>query len=235
MYDIDELERTWIRYSRKRFLKRSLLAGGVLLLIAVPIGYVILKPAQSVSAPPTAVMKRPDMPAQKPPVPSSEEAEKKRTLKNEAPLRAVVPVAEKPKAKKPRMMITLSDPGKSSDTEREETPEQKKIRLQMTDAKSVKVVRMIEKRFPMTRDYNDAMYLAKYYYGKRNYRKAEYWAMQANTIDSNREESWIVFGKAKAKRGHRADALRVLQAYYDRSGSMRVQTLIDRIRKGKGY
>jgi tetratricopeptide (TPR) repeat protein len=79
------------------------------------------------------------------------------------------------------------------------------------------------------------MYLAKYYYGKRNYRRAEKWAMQANAIDSSKEESWIIFGKALAKRGHRADALRVLQAYYDRSGSMRVKELIDRIRKGKKY
>ena len=79
------------------------------------------------------------------------------------------------------------------------------------------------------------MYLAKYYYGKKKYKKAEYWAMQANSIDSTKEDSWIVFGKAKAKQGHRTDALRVLQAYYDRSGSMRVKELIHRIRKGKPY
>jgi hypothetical protein len=79
------------------------------------------------------------------------------------------------------------------------------------------------------------MYLAKYYYRKKRYRKAEYWAMQANAIDSTQEGSWIIFGKAKAKQGHRTDALRVLQAFYDRSGSMRVKMLIDRIRKGRSY
>jgi hypothetical protein len=132
------------------------------------------------------------------------------------------------------MLITLTD--RNAPVEKGgESKAEKKMRLKMTDAKSRKVVKQIESRFPATRDYDDAMYLAKYYYRKKKYRKAEYWAMQANTIDSSQEGSWIIFGKAKAKQGHRADALRVLQAYYDRSGSMQVKMLIDRIRKGQSY
>ena len=232
MYDIDELERKWIRYSRKRLLKRLALAGVIVLAIVVPIGYAMRHTSKNAVASSAGTMKRPH-PLEKNVTASSAVVVK--SPNPQAPLRAVAPISEEQKPKKPKMLITLSDPGQVSGSEREETPAQKKIRLQMTDAKSIKVVRMIEKRFPTTRDYNDAMYLAKYYYGKRDYRKAEYWAMQANTIDSSKEESWIVFGKAKAKRGHRADALRVLQAYYDRSGSMRVRELINRIRKGKRY
>jgi len=97
------------------------------------------------------------------------------------------------------------------------------------------VVKEIEARFPDTRDYDDAIYLAKYYYGKHQYSKAENWAMQANSIDSTQEESWIIYAKAKAKRGHRAAALRILQAYYDQTGSLRAKMLIDRIRKGKKF
>ncbi len=85
------------------------------------------------------------------------------------------------------------------------------------------VIKRIESRFEDTKDYDDAMFLAKYYYSKGRYRKSEYWSMQANLIDSSKEDSWIIFSKSQAKQGKRADALRVLQAYFDRTGSMKIK------------
>jgi len=134
---------------------------------------------------------------------------------------------------KPKMTIIVSDrQGHTLSSQESKTPA---VKLKVSKVRNQQVVRQIEKRFRMTRDYDDAIYLAKYYYRQHRYKQAEYWAMQANTIDSTQEESWMLFGKAKAKRGMRADALKVLQAYYDRTGSVRVKDLIDRIRKGKSY
>ena len=225
MYDIEELERRWLKYSRKRLLKHVGLGMGVLVLIATPILYVTLRPG-------VLVPKRTHESLE---VNNSTEGNLSQTKKLVQKEEALKPVVSSVESSKPKMLITLSDPGTQNSGKSAETEAEKKIRLEMTDTRNAQVVKEIEARFPATRDYDDAMYLAKYYYGKKNYRKAEYWAMQANAIDSTQEESWIVFGKAKARQGHRADALRVLQAYYERSGSMRVKDLIYRIRKGKKY
>jgi len=235
MYDIEALEHQWKRYHRKRLLRRALLGLGVVVLITAPILYVTL-------IPPMPKEEKSANPHKNRGGKSNERiAENNRTgpippqtLRKEEPLKPESPSISAQKSKKPKMLITLSDPG-SGKAEGKETAAEKKIRMEMTDVKNTQVVKEIEARFPATRDYDDAMYLAKYYYGKKKYKKAEYWATQANSIDSAREESWIIFGKAKAKQGHRIDALRVLQAYYDRSGSMRVKELIYRIRKGKTY
>ena len=59
--------------------------------------------------------------------------------------------------------------------------------------------------------------------------------MNANVVDNSAEESWLIYAKAEAKRGYRAQALRILQNYYDRSGSESAKILIDKIRKGEAF
>jgi tetratricopeptide (TPR) repeat protein len=133
------------------------------------------------------------------------------------------------------MLIQVTDKKGQTGVKGSAPSSSKSMLLKVSDAKSTQIVKEIEARFPDTRDYDDAIYLAKYYYDKHRYRKAENWAMQANTIDSTQEESWIIYAKAKAKQGHRAAALRILQAYYDQTGSLRAKMLIDRIRKGRKF
>jgi hypothetical protein len=233
MYDIEELEHQWQKYHRKRLLRRAILGIGVLLLIGAPILYVMMVPpiAEESGSPETQARKS----KEHSPESNRTVSASPKTIQKEEVLKPESPSISSKKPKKPKMLITLSNRSAEGDAESTETEAEKRIRMEMIDVKNSQVVKEIEARFPATRDYDDAMYLAKYYYGKKKYKKAEYWAMQANSIDSTKEESWIVFGKAKARQGHRADALRVLQAYYDRSGSMRVKELIHRIRKGKPY
>jgi len=235
MYDIDELEKQWKSYRRKRMLLHGSIATAILLLLALPILYVSFKTAKPSSEEANPVV------SQK--TGKSREANRS-TVSAEtigktgasAPLTPEVPSmqnAEQEK-KKPKMMITFS--GSSGGTSGAESGTQGgKVEMQMVKSANRSVVQEIEKRFPMSRDYDDAMYLAKYYYGKKKYKKSENWAMQANSIDSSKPESWIIFGKSKAKMGHRRDALKVLQAYYDRTGNMEVKMLIDKIRKGKRF
>ena len=235
MYDIDALERQWQRYRRKRILKVGAIAAAILLLIGAPITYATLKPGErsgGQSADKTAgnVHVRGE---------TKQTAHAVADRGRQKVLQPEVPSLSRPKEqrnppKKPKILITLSDRNGEA-VAATEAPAQKRIQFEMTDAKSRQVVKEIEARFPDTRDYGDAIYLAKYYYGKHQYRKAETWAMRANSIDSSQEESWLLYGKAKAKQGHRAEALRILQAYYDQSGSLRAKMLIDRIRKGKKF
>ena len=233
MYDIEELEAQWRRYNRRRMLRHGLVALGILLVLALPILYVTFKPAvqapsegntsKTVRQSAEAARKRAEAPAKEP------KAEATAPLKTEVPS---MQQQEAPVRKKPKMLISFSN-----DTPQGATGEGTggKVEMNLVKRADASVVKEIEKRFPLSREYDDAMYLAKYYYGKKLYKKSEYWAMQANTIDSTQPESWIVFGKSKAKRGHRKEALRVLQQYYDNTGNTQVKMLIDKIRRGQKF
>ncbi len=246
MYEIEELEAQWRRFRRKRYLRQGLIALGIFFLLGLPIVYVsykgerekkntivnikndkgIVNSSKKVSAPVTKVKKfalasLPSVKPLQPEVPSMQSQSSNRVL------------PQKPRVKRPKMTISFVEPSTSKKIPN--SIKKSSMRMETVNVADISVIHKLEKRFPLSRDYDDAMYLAKYYYGKRNYRKAEYWAMQANTIDSSQSESWMIFAKAKAKQGHRREALKVLQAYYDRYGNMEVKLLIDRIRKGKKY
>jgi len=240
MYDIDALEASWKRYRKKRLMNYASGLGVVALVVGSGVFYwgsgdgarpesKKLNRASHASAPKTSSN---DSTPQPKAVAVTGSNESKSGLAPSVPsLSTKEPSDVQPS--KPKMTIVVSDREGKTVTTREVSTS--RVKLEVSELKSKEVVRQIEERFRVTRDYDDAIYLAKYYYNKRQYKKAEYWAMQANTIDSTQEESWMIFGRAKAKRGLRADALKVLQAYYDRSGSVRVKDLIDRIRKGKSY
>ena len=107
------------------------------------------------------------------------------------------------------------------------------VNIQVTTQKSDLSAQEIEERFRFAKDKDDALFLSRYYYDKKSYKKALKWALETNKLDSDIEESWLIFGRAKAKLGQRMEAIRVLQAYYDRTGSPRAQKLLDAIRRGK--
>ena len=234
MYDIDALERQWKRYRRKRMLRIGTIAVGILLVLGAPIMYATLtsgKEDAKIKSYKKIASSVNDAVGQK-----NGNDHKSATQGIEGGvLRPEVPSLST-SSPQSEMRIAFSDhEGKAVQVSGMPAVTKKKIQLKMTNAENLQVVKEIEARFPDTRDYDDAMYLAKYYYDKHQFRKAENWAMQANGIDSSQEESWLLYGKAKAKQGHRAEALRILQAYCDQSGSLRAKMLIDRIRKGKKF
>ncbi len=96
-------------------------------------------------------------------------------------------------------------------------------------------IKEVEERFKSSQDPHDSLFLAKYYYKKGNYAKAVDWAINTNNIDGSIEESWIIFAKAQAKMGHRVDAIKALQSYYDSTGSMKAKKLLDKLRLGKPF
>jgi len=90
----------------------------------------------------------------------------------------------------------------------------------------------IEERFKDSQDPQDSLYLARYYYKRREFKKAESWAVSTNNIDGDIEESWLIFAKARAKQGFRVDAIKVLQSFYDETNSAKAKKLLDKIRRG---
>jgi len=111
----------------------------------------------------------------------------------------------------------------------------KNLLIQITERSKSAIPIDIERRFSYTKEKDDALFLARYYYDKRLYSKAEKWALETNKIDSNIEESWLIFAKAKAKRSQRIEALKILQTYYNETQSTKARTLIDSIRRGNDF
>ncbi len=59
--------------------------------------------------------------------------------------------------------------------------------------------------------------------------------INANNIDGDIEDSWILFSKARAKQNYRVDAIKIMQSYYEETGSKRAKELLDKLRNGKPF
>jgi tetratricopeptide (TPR) repeat protein len=218
MYDIDKLEAQWRRYRLKRILLPASAIGMVLIGGAAILWYTqghndtdVTTGSAVASTPPTQSVQQ-----EASPTPASQ------------------PVGEKPTARSGGMKIVFADTHRSERAPDEKSPT-KKIHIQVTEKKGHDTVRDIESRFAFAKDKDDALFLARYYYDKKQYKKALKWALETNKIDSEIEESWLIFAKAKARLGDRVEAIRILQAYYDRSGSAKAKQLLGHIRKGKAF
>ena len=227
MYDIDELERKWIKYKRRKI---AIYLSVAVLGISITGGAVYLVAYLKNKKDNTEIVSKHNST-------SHTERDKdiivKRSEKKIQNMQTEVPsmhnqqqtsVAEE-NIEQPKVLAHNN----MNNNLNYQKP--KKINLIIRDPQNEDIVKEIENRFAQSKSYNDAIYLAEYYYSRNNYKKAEYWAMQANIINSLPEESWLIFAKSKVKSGHRVEALKVLQAYYDKTGSTNVLELIDLIRK----
>ncbi len=113
----------------------------------------------------------------------------------------------------------------------EEKP-RKKVHLNIIETTSVSAYKDVAKRFSQSHDTDDSLFLAKSYYRKGNYKKAEYWALQTNKVNANIEESWLIFAKSKVKLGRKNEAISVLTAYIKKSNSVQAKSLLHKIKKG---
>jgi len=114
-------------------------------------------------------------------------------------------------------------------------PPSKHVNIEVTTRKSAFSAQEIAKRYRFAKNKDDALFLARFYYEKKQYKDALKWALETNKLDSDIEESWLIFGRAKALLGKRMEAIRVLQAYYDRTGSQKAKALLGKIRRGKKF
>ena len=109
----------------------------------------------------------------------------------------------------------------------------KKIYLDIIETSSAKAYEDVEKRFKQSQDIDDALFLAKSYYKKHNYEKAEYWAYELNKLDANLEESLFIFVQAKVKLGHIPESISILKSYITKSNSEEAKKLLYKIENNK--
>ena len=135
-------------------------------------------------------------------------------------------ISDIPILQEKRQMIT------SEEEEMVDMP-RKKMHLNIIETSSITAYEDVEKRFLQSHDVDDSLFLAKAYYDKGNYRKAEYWSLQTNKLDGNIEESLFIFVKSKFKLGQRNEAIRILTTYIKKSNSSEAISLLTRMKNGR--
>jgi tetratricopeptide (TPR) repeat protein len=101
-----------------------------------------------------------------------------------------------------------------------------------TSSSSRDELKIVEERFGKNQTYEDALYLASNYYSQGNYDKSVKWSLICNNLNSNSEESWIIFAKSKAKLGKARDAVKILEAYLKENNSEKGQLLLEKLNSG---
>jgi tetratricopeptide (TPR) repeat protein len=89
----------------------------------------------------------------------------------------------------------------------------------------------IKKKFYATNNASFSIRLAKLFYNSKKYKKALKWSLITNEINSNSEESWLMFAKIKAKMGKKQDAINALNQYLKHSNSPKAVKLLKKIKK----
>ena len=263
MYDIPELEKKWRKYKRKKIQKPLFLGLGALVLIGgisiVSKTYfadndkttVAQKNSNSANVQPATPAVQPQnsgiIITKTPTNGAQTNNQVAQNSANQNPL-----IAAKPSQPEPEPQIDLSNakivkPDLPKDDIRVIGFDDKKDKQQAkSDLNSVVIpkkseeaiqeqerIAELEESFKSTQDPKDSLEIAKYYYKKGNFKKAETWAINTNNIDGDIEESWLIFAKARAKQGFRVDAIKVLQSYYDETKSSNAKELLDKLRFGK--
>ena len=224
MYDVAELEKRWRRYRRK---KKFAKLGVAVVLLAVTSGlyWLAQHPDYFVSA------------AKKLRVESNAPASVKEILVPiDTPLAHEVPSVAAAHERPPKKMkFVFGDDAPSDVAEENSTEPTQKVDIAVTAQKVTQTVEQLKEKFQYDKDKDDAMFLARYYYDKKDYNQAMKWALETNKLDSDIEESWLIFAKAKAKTDKRVEAIRILQTYYDRTGSVTAKQLLGLLRHGKPF
>jgi len=114
-----------------------------------------------------------------------------------------------------------------------EDTNKKKVHLNIIETTSLSAYADVEKRFHQSHDIDDALFLAKSYYKKESYKKAEHWALEANKLDSSLEESFLIFVKSKLKLGKVNEVKSILNQYLKHSESKDARDLLNKIENNK--
>ena len=108
-----------------------------------------------------------------------------------------------------------------------------KVHLDIIETTSISAYEDVEKRFHQSHNIDDALFLAKSYYKKGNYKKAEHWAFETNQLDPTLEESFLIFVKSKMKLGQKNEVVSILNQYLKHKNSKDARVLLEQIKNGK--
>lgn len=96
----------------------------------------------------------------------------------------------------------------------------------------MKDIQDVIKRFKKNKNPALSLFVAKRYYRIGNYQQAYNYALMTNELNSNIEDSWLIFAKSLYKLDQKEMAIKTLKTYYDDSGSVKAKITLDQMQKG---
>ncbi|MGH1600114.1 CDC27 family protein [Campylobacter majalis] len=121
---------------------------------------------------------------------------------------------------------TISD---ISQTTKPNEKQIKKIDIQVTQT-NLNEIDALKENFNKTHNINYALALAEKFLNQKDYNQAIEWALNANELDNDNEQSWIIFATAKYKQGNKDDALKALNSHNRGKNSPKITNLINQIK-----
>lgn len=107
-----------------------------------------------------------------------------------------------------------------------------KPKILITKSKNKNFINSLKEKFTKEKDPKIALFLSKYYYKKGDYKNSLRWAVRANELDSQNEESWIIFAKSSVKLGRKKDAIKALKTFISSHASFKARDLLNDIETG---
>jgi len=232
MYNVEKLEQQWIQYRRKKIIvpAASILLGVSVIMATV---YVLDTYTSVFNANSSTTMRSVSSEKNASTIVQGSASQKKTIEKIESLATEVPSLGSEQTSKDLKAgRITFQD---SPQAPEKKVRKRKNLLIHVTERGNKDITTDIENRFEFAKDKRDSLFLAKYYYDKMDYSKAEKWALETNKLDNTIEESWLIFAKALVWQKKRIEALKVLKAFSDQSGSTKAKSLIDKIRRGKRF
>jgi len=234
MYDIKPLEEQWERYNRKR--KRPFYIRILLFILLGIVGFFLFENK-------SFLLKKFETINQK--VSQKEKKHVSHFWDSEIETLALKQVSEKVKPVTTQNDDNPMNPedvyvdegesregtaqGNSSSSSKKRS--RKKMNLEIVEINGESVYQDVKNRFSLAPDPDDSLFLARNYFKDKKYKQAAHWALETNKLNGDIEESWLIFAESKAKTGQRNEAIRVLSSYVSKSGSVKAQKLLKKLKK----
>lgn len=126
-----------------------------------------------------------------------------------------------------------TEPVEEITTETSRHPVQKTEHTVSITQKEADDLNDVIKRFKTNKSPVLSLFIARRYYEINDYQNAYNYALKTNELDSEIEESWLIFAKALVKLGQQEQAVKVLKSYISHSGSVIAKSLLENIQSGQ--
>ena len=224
MFNIEELEKKWLRYKIKSYIPHATISIITILIFILFLLY------NSTNIKKTAILNK-NIKTTKEIEPKIIKEEIKNILKNPVQITLTPSLEFINSVKK-----STKDTNKPKHITRKKTiikKELKKETINIIRKNSSDDIKNIIKRFKKSNSPALSLFLAKKYYDLGNYNEAYNYALTTNKLNNNIEASWILFSKSLVKLNKKDKALKVLRQYINYSNSNKAKVLLNNILAGK--
>ncbi len=116
-------------------------------------------------------------------------------------------------------------------TQKDETVPAKKD-MRISHHRDISDIQGVIKRFKKNKNPALSLFVAKRYYSIGNYQQSYNYALMTNELNSEIEDSWMIFAKSLVKLDQKEMAIKTLNTYIEESQSINAKILLESIQKG---